>query len=92
MSQDSDGVNDVMDGGARVALTLAGQVGERLAREREQAAREARALADVERARGRRLGWPRSVPLRGRSSRRSSATPGGRRPPRSRSATRSRSL
>ena len=48
MSQDSDGVNDVMDGGARVALTLAGQVGERLAREREQAAREARALADAD--------------------------------------------
>lgn len=48
MSQDTDGVNDVMDGGARVALTLAGQVGERLARDREQAAREARALADAE--------------------------------------------
>lgn len=48
MSQDSDGVNDVMDGGARVALTLAGQMGERLARQREQASREARALADAE--------------------------------------------
>lgn len=48
MSQDTDGVNDVMDGGARMALTLAGQMGERLAREREQAAREARALADAE--------------------------------------------
>ncbi|WP_380163354.1 hypothetical protein [Jannaschia sp. R86511] len=41
-------MNDVMDGGARVALTLAGQVGERLARAREQAAGEARALADDE--------------------------------------------
>lgn len=48
MSQDTDGVNDVMDGGARMALTLAGQMGERLARQREQAAREARVLSDVD--------------------------------------------
>lgn len=48
MSQDTDGVNDVMDGGARVALTLAGQVGERLARTREQAARAAQALAHAD--------------------------------------------
>ena len=48
MAQDNDGVDDLMDGSIRVALTLAGQLGERLAREREQAAREARAASDTE--------------------------------------------
>ena len=90
MSQDTDGVNDVMDGGARMALTLAGQVGERLAREREQAAREARALADADAREGQARLAAGRTPL-GPSSRRSSATPGGRRPPRSRSPTHSRS-
>lgn len=62
MTQDSDGVNEVMDGSMRVALTLAGQVGERLAREQEQAARAAQTASEADaRAMQTRLAAERAV-------------------------------
>jgi hypothetical protein len=48
MANDTDGINDALDSATRVALTLASQVGARLARERERAARDARSLADAD--------------------------------------------
>ncbi|MFC5382149.1 hypothetical protein [Aquipuribacter nitratireducens] len=48
MSQDTDGIDDALDGAVRIALTLASQMTARLARERERAAQEARGVADAE--------------------------------------------
>jgi hypothetical protein len=43
-----DGINDALAGTLRVALTVAGQLAERMARAREQAARDARAASEHE--------------------------------------------
>jgi hypothetical protein len=44
--QEADGINEALAGTLRVALTVAGQLAERIARAREQAARAARAASE----------------------------------------------
>jgi hypothetical protein len=48
MHHEPDGINEALSGTLRVALTVAGQVAERMARAREQAARDARAASEHE--------------------------------------------
>lgn len=48
MAEDSDGIEEAVEGQLRVALTAAGQIGERLARMREDAARRAASASEQE--------------------------------------------
>ena len=43
---ESDGIEDAVEGSVRIALTVAGQVGERLARSREASARQGQAASE----------------------------------------------
>ncbi len=46
MADELDGIDEVVEGGLRVALTVAGRVAEQVARAREQVAREAQAASE----------------------------------------------
>jgi len=48
MADQTDGIDEALEATLRVALTVAGRVGERIAREREQQLRDAQAVSEQE--------------------------------------------
>ncbi len=86
MVEESDGIEDALEGQLRVLITAAGQVAERVTRAREDALRRARAGSEHEaRAVQSRLAAEQAAPASNWAT--STARTGGNRPARNRSGT-----